>query len=175
MRSIGLFNRFVYGIMPICFVVIGTRAQSAQVALDGNPETPGISPVSRSVIAGEKLLIGVVADHVEALHSYSVKIAFAPEVMTFDGGSVRLSPLTPVFIESRQGKLAAFLSIPDNDSGVVEIAAAQSGKDPSACVSGSGILGYLSFSAKAAGDPRIVVTEARLVDPDGKSIFAEIP
>ncbi len=148
-------------------------AQPPQVTLDGNVAIEGISPVPVSVIPGEKLLIGIVADHVADLHSYSVRISFDPAIVLFDGAVAKLSPLQPAFLESQKGKLAAFLSVPGN--GCVEIAATQAGKDPAASGYGTGILGYVSFIARDKGDPRITATEARLVNPEGNSTYAEIP
>ena len=166
-------NHFILNTLSIGLLFVGVTAQPAMVMLDGNPETPGISPVPRSVIAGEKLLVGISVERAVNVHSYSVKISYDPAIVTFEGAAAKLSPLTPAFLETGGGKIAAFLAVPGKES--VEIAATLTGKNSSVCASGNGILGYLSFSAKTGGDPRIVVTEARLVDPDAKNTFAEIP
>jgi hypothetical protein len=144
---------------------VSASAQTPEVTIDGNPETPGVSPAPTAVIAGEKLMVAVTIENARNVHSYSVKIAFDPHVVTFSGATVRLSPLTPVFLESGKGTIAAFLPIPGD--GQIEIAAAQSGKNPSQCANGSGTLGYLSFTACGNGNPGISVLEARLVDSEG--------
>ena len=157
----------------IAAVTNGADLQIPSVTLDGNPETEGISPVTTSVIPGEKLLVAITGSQVLNMHSYSVKCAFDTEVVAFEGAVAKLSPFTPAFLESNNGKIAAFLSIPGN--GFVEIAATQTGKDPASSVSGSGILGYLSFSSKKSGNPRIIITEARIVDPEGTVSPAILP
>lgn len=172
MRYFAEFSRLLYTILLAAVTTHGAYAQSPTVTLDGNPETEGISPVTSSVIPGEKVLIAVSVAQVQNMHSYSVKCTFDANVVAFEGAAAKLSPLTPAFLESQNGKIAAFLPVPGN--GFVEIAATQTGKDPASSVSGSGILGFLSFTAKKGGNPRIVITEARLVDPEGIVTEAEI-
>jgi hypothetical protein len=172
-----MWHRYLPDLLPLfiwvlCCLTTGVNGQTPSVALDGNPETPGISPVSSWVIPGERLMIAVTARQIQAMHSYSVKCSFDIKVVRFDGAVAKLSPLTPAFLETGDGKMAAFLSIPGKHS--VEIAATQSGNDPQTAVSGDGILGFLSFTAKAEGNPHIIITEARIIDPQGKDIHASI-
>lgn len=161
----------IYAIL-LSAIIGSTFAQAPVVSIDGNPETEGISPPSGSVITGETILLAVTVRNVFNLHSYYVKVTFDPHVVIFNGAVAKLSASTPAFLETRQGHLAAFLSIPG--SGVAEIAATQAGCDTSKCAAGDGILGYLSFTAKTEGNPQIKISEAQLVAPDTKSIAADI-
>jgi hypothetical protein len=166
-----LLRKIMYVIL--LSVSIGTSfAQTPVISLDGNPETVGISPPPGAVITGETIVLAVTIRNVHDLHSYSVKFLFDPQIVAFNGAVAKLSPLTPAFLESRQGRLAAFLSVPGD--GVAEIAATQAGSDTSKCAEGDGIIGYLSFTAKTNGNPHIKIEAARLVDPHGKNIAAEI-
>ena len=158
--------------LAVCVWSTIAPAQPPTVMLDGNPETAGISPAPASVIAGEKLTIAVTVENARNVHSYSVKLTFDPGIVSFDGAAAGLSPQTPAFLESNKGRIAAFLPVAGN--GTVEIAAAQSGQDPALCAAGSGTLGYLYFTARSSGNPRITVTEARLIDVNGASTFTGI-
>ena len=166
------WSGFLVPLMLISVFACQLFAEPPVVALDGNPATPEIAPVPGSLIPGEKILVAVSARNIEHMHSYSVTCLFNPEVVTFTGASASLSPLTPAFLESANGKIAAFLAVPGKGS--VEIAATQTGKDSTAAVSGNGILGYLSFKAVAAGNPGITISEARIVDPEANSTGAVI-
>lgn len=173
MRNQGSKHRYFH--VVVCFTILllkNTSAETPRVLLDGNPAGQGIAPVTTTVIPGEKILVAVCAENVELMHSYSVKCSFNSDIVVFEGGAATLSPLTPAFLESAKGKIAAFLAIPGN--GTVEIAATQTGKNPAAAVTGSGILGYLSFTAKAGGDPGIALIDARLVDPEGTTTIATV-
>jgi hypothetical protein len=158
----------------LCIFFLPLSAQTATVALDGDCAISGVSPVTTSVIEGEKIVVCIVANSVENMHSYSVKISFDPNIVSFENASAKLSPLTPAFIESKGGKCAAFIAIPNDTENGVEIAATQAGKNSSTTVSGNGVLGYCIFTAKMKGDPKINIIEARLVDPEGISTFAVI-
>ena len=153
-------------------VIFSTQAEQPRVALDGNPGRPEIAPIPVSVIPGEKLLVAVTAGNIAYMHSYSVKCTFNPEVVAFEGAAAKLSPRTPAFLESKGGKIAAFFAVPGN--GTVDIAATQTGRTPATCVGGTGILGYLSFTAISKGNPGLSIVETRIVDPDGTSTFAVI-
>jgi hypothetical protein len=152
-------------ILVLCFAWAATLAQQPAVLLDGNPETSGISPAPRSVIAGELLTIAIAVENARSVHSYSVKIAFDPRIVRFEGAVARLAPLAPVFLESNGGRMAAFLPVAGDS--MVEIAATQSGNDPLLAASGSGIIGYLHFTGRCHGNPAIRATEALLVDGGG--------
>ena len=167
-----VLSLFYTAVFTIVLLTGNSRAETPRVLLDGNPATQGIAPVTTSVIPGEAVLVAVYAENSERMHSYSVKCSFNPEIVTFESGAATLSPLTPAFLESAGGKTAAFLAIPGK--GTVEIAATQTGNNPAAAVTGSGILGYLSFKAVTGGNPGIALNEARLVDPEGKATFATV-
>jgi hypothetical protein len=149
-----------------------SAAEPPRVLLDGNPASREIAPVATSVIQGEIIMVSIRAENVEQMHSYSVKCSFNADIVSFEGASATLSPLSPPFLESANGKTAAFIAVPGN--GTVEIAATQTGKNSETAVSGSGILGYLSFKAVAGGNPGITITEARIVDPEGTATSASV-
>lgn len=158
--------------LAVCTLATIIPAQPPAVLLDGNPETAGVSPPPASVIAGEKMIIAVTVENARNVHSYSVKLTFDPSIVTYEGAAARLSPLTPAFLESNNGAIAAFLPVAGD--GVVEIAATQSGNSVSRCATGSGTLGYLYFTARGNGNPQIIAAEARLVDGKGSSTFTDI-
>lgn len=144
----------------------------ATVTIDGNPETEGISPPLRRVIQGEIFTIAVCVENVQNLHTYSFKCQFDTQVVQFNRAVAKLTPSSPAFIEKNNGSIAAFLSLPDTNS--IEIAATMSGKDTTQCVSGNGVLGFLSFTAKKAGNPSLAIIDVRLVTHDGVTIPAEV-
>jgi hypothetical protein len=148
------------------------QSQVPSISIDGNPETEGISPAPKSIISGETFNIAVVVKNAQNLHSYSFKCQFDTQLVQFNGAVARLSPNTTAFLESNNGLIAAFLSIPGEGS--IEIAATQSGNDSRKCVSGDGVLGYLSFTSKGNGDPGIALVEAHLVSPDGMPVKVKI-
>jgi hypothetical protein len=169
---------FIKALIFSCIIIIPSEifsqsgVQTPTVSIDGNPETEGISPPPQSVITGETFIIAVTARNVENLHSYSFKCQFDSRIVNFNNAVSKLSPLSTAFLETRNGSIAAFLALPSG--GNAEIAATLSGNDSTKCVSGDGILGFLSFTAKVNGNPDITITDAQLVTPDGKRFRAEI-
>jgi hypothetical protein len=149
-----------------------TSAKNAVIFIDGNPETEGISPALDRVMAGEVFTIAVVVENARNLHTYSFKCQFDTQVVSFNRAVAKLTPSSTAFLEQNNGSIAAFLSLPDKNS--IEIAATMSGKDSTQCVSGNGVLGFLCFTAKRAGNPALFISDARLVTPDGVTIPAEI-
>lgn len=172
MQHRNVVSQYIGYVLLLSAVVSTCFAEIPVVALDGNPETSGVSAPPSSVIAGETFLLAVTTSNVINLHSYSVKCHFDSNVVSFNGAVAKLSPFTPAFLESHQGNIAAFLSVPGD--GMVEIAATQSGDTISKCAQGEGILGFLSFTAKIKGDPNVHITSATMVDPFGKCTSAEI-
>lgn len=147
-------------------------SKNAIITIDGNPETEGISPPLQRVIAGEVFTVAVVVENVKDLHSYSFKCRFDTQVVTFNRAAAKLTPSGKALLEQKNGTIAAFLPLPDSNS--IEIAATMSGKDTTQSVSGKGVLAFLSFTAKQAGNPALSITEIRLVTPDGVTIPAEV-
>lgn len=147
-------------------------SRPATVIIDGNPETEGISPPLNRVIQGEIFTIAVIVENVQNLHTYSFKCQFDSQVVQVSSVTAKLSPSSKAFIEKNNGSLAAFLSLPGINS--IEVAVTMSGKDTTQSVSGNGVLGFLAFTAKKAGNPSLAISDIRLVTPDGVIIPAEI-
>jgi hypothetical protein len=150
----------------------GNSSKNAAVFIDGNPETEGISPPIQRVIEGEVFTIGVVIENAYNLHTYSFKCEFDTQVVHFNGAVAKLTPVSKAFLEQKNGSIAAFLSLPITNS--IEIAATMSGNDPAQSVSGDGVLGFLTFTAKKNGNPALAISEVRLVTPDGDTVSAKI-
>ncbi len=147
-------------------------SKNAIVSIDGNPEIEGISPPLQRVIRGEVFIVAVVVENVQNLHTYSFKCQFDTQTVHFNSAVAKLTPTQTAFLEQKSGSIAAFLSLPDTNS--IEIAVTMSGKDTTRSVSGSGVLGYLSFTAKKSGNPKLSISDVHLVTPDGVTIPAEI-
>ncbi|HEX2957216.1 MAG TPA: hypothetical protein VHO70_10305 [Chitinispirillaceae bacterium] len=166
-----LFVFIVFVLLPLS-VFSRNNSKNATIFIDGNPETEGISPAASHVIEGEVVIIAVVAENMTNLHTYSFKCQFDTQIVHFNGAVAKMSPSSTAFLEKNNGSIAAFLSFPDTNC--VEIAATLSGKDPTECVSGDGVIGFLSFVAKRNGNPKLMLNSARFVTPEGTTIPTEI-
>jgi hypothetical protein len=114
---------------------------------------------------GVPTIVSIGISGATSVHSFSIKVAYDPSVVKFDGAQKSLSIGTPSFLELKGGEIAGFLAVPQQ--ACVEIAATQAGTNRSVTASGSGVAAYCKFTTLTSGNPGIRIVEAVLVNESG--------
>jgi hypothetical protein len=120
------------------------------------------------VEAGKEYSTAVVASDVRALYSYSFVVSYNDSIVGFVGAVKSRDSEKTAFLERNGGQTLVYMVKPGN--GNVEVATTLSGSESSVAVDGSGVLGVLKFKAKAAGDPKIRISEVKLINFEGNEI-----
>ncbi len=152
-------------VLSIITLSIADDSNEAQVFLDFNAKTQEVEPTPSGINEGEELCVAIIGENLKGLYSYSFKMQFDEEIVNFESAVKSLNGET-AFLESNGGKILAFMVKPKE--GEVEVATTLKGVNPDTPVSGKGVMGVITFSGKAFGDPMIKVVEIKMVDINGK-------